>query len=62
MDSNTLLHFLMTSRSPRKVVSSLSAPRVAVSMATSSTSARSCERVWVIVGVFYSYFDEVVSF
>jgi len=40
MDSNTLLHFLMTSRSPRKVVSSLSAPRVAVSMATSSTRAR----------------------
>mmetsp|Transcript_6989 Transcript_6989/g.16131 ORF Transcript_6989/g.16131 Transcript_6989/m.16131 type:complete len:662 (-) Transcript_6989:682-2667(-) len=43
--SRTLLHFLMTSRRPRKVVSSLSAPRVAVSMATSSTSARRKSRL-----------------
>mmetsp|Transcript_12946 Transcript_12946/g.37544 ORF Transcript_12946/g.37544 Transcript_12946/m.37544 type:complete len:216 (-) Transcript_12946:919-1566(-) len=40
MSSNTLLHFLMTSRKPLKVVSSLSTPRVAVSTATSSTKAK----------------------
>ena len=30
IDSRTLLHFLMTSYRPRKIVSSFSAPRVAV--------------------------------
>ena len=45
IDSRTLLHFLITSRRPRKVVSSFSAPRVAVSIATSSTSARRKSRL-----------------
>mmetsp|Transcript_3800 Transcript_3800/g.9065 ORF Transcript_3800/g.9065 Transcript_3800/m.9065 type:complete len:280 (-) Transcript_3800:787-1626(-) len=39
ISSNTLLHFLITSLNPLKVVSSLRAPRVAVSTATSSTNA-----------------------
>mmetsp|Transcript_27697 Transcript_27697/g.65036 ORF Transcript_27697/g.65036 Transcript_27697/m.65036 type:complete len:208 (+) Transcript_27697:3782-4405(+) len=39
ISSSTLLHFFITSRSPLKVVSSLRAPRVAVSTATSSTNA-----------------------
>ena len=39
--SKTLLHFLITSRKPLKVVSSFKAPRVAVSTATSSTRLRS---------------------